>query len=212
MFQETVETPEVASSSNHCHEEQSSYAIDPSIPPYMNECRTPVNSKVTASTTAIATTTTTDTATNDFSLMFEDEITQLDLTNISNFTNNQNTFSSQDQFVLSSFQNQNCINDPIFPFTHALPNDHGVPFIRPTTLSNTCEEDIISPMSPSKFMLSNHTLSSNYPFLNPSIGESLFIGNDIQLQEHEFQGENNGIFCTNYLQHSFNSNDLQVLL
>ncbi|KAK1413656.1 hypothetical protein QVD17_35432 [Tagetes erecta] len=221
LFQETMENPEVASSSNHCHEEESTYAIDPSIPPYMNECLTLVDNNGTTSTTATTTTTVSATAINDFSLMFEDEITQPDLANISNFTNNQYTFSNQDQFDLSSLQNQNRINDPVFPYPHALPNDHGVPVIRPTTLLNTCEEDIIPPMSPSKFMLSNHTLSANYPFLGPSISshltasteaESLFLGNDIQLHEHEFHGDSNsnGIFCTNNLQHSFNSNDLQA--
>ncbi|KAI3826671.1 hypothetical protein L1987_00723 [Smallanthus sonchifolius] len=205
LFQEPVQNSEVASTSNRCYEEQPSYAINPSIPPYITECLTLAD---TTTTTATATTT------NDFSLMFDYKITHLDLTNPSHFANNQYPFSNQDQFDLSLLQNQNQnrINDPIFPYPRALLNDRVGPIIGPTTLLNVCEEDIISPMPPSKFMLSDNTLSSNYPFIDLSIGSNQPISTDGGNLFHElkFHGDNSGIFCTDHLPRSFNSNDFQA--
>ncbi|KAM0002709.1 putative transcription factor C2C2-CO-like family [Helianthus debilis subsp. tardiflorus] len=205
LFQEAPQNSEVASSSNKSYEEQSSCTINPSILPY---CSTGVDNNAIASTT-----------TNDFSLMFEDKITPIDLTNTPHFTNNQYPFSNQDQFDLSLLQNQNQFNDPIFSYPCALSSDHDVPIVGPTKFLNICEQDIISSMPPSKFMLSDNMLSSNYPFINPSINSNLpmsteegnlFLGNDIQIHELEFHGDNNGIFCNDHLPHSFNSNDLQA--
>ncbi|KAI7744449.1 hypothetical protein M8C21_016580 [Ambrosia artemisiifolia] len=210
LFQEPIQNSKVVSSSNRCYEEQSSLTINPSLLSY---CPAGVDNITTTSTT-----TTTTTTTNDFSLMFEDKITPIDLTNASHFTNNQCPFSNQDQFDLSLLQNENQINDPIFsyPCTHS--NDQET-LVGPTTLLNINEQDIISPMLPSKFMLQNNMLSSKYPLINPSMSsnllmptedENLFLGNDIQIHELEFHGDNNGIFCTDHLPHSFNSNDFQA--
>ncbi|KAI3683349.1 hypothetical protein L1987_83852 [Smallanthus sonchifolius] len=201
LFQEPVQNSEVASSSNHCYEEQPSYAINPSIPPYITECPTLAN-----------TTTATASTTNDLSLMFDDKITHLDLTNTSHFANNQYPFSNQDHFDLSLLQNQNRINDPAFPYPRALLNNRVGPIIGPTTLLNVCEEDIVSPMPPSKFMLSDNILSSDYPYIDPSIGSNLPISTDggSLFHELEFHGDNKGIFCNDHLPRSFNSNDFQA--
>ncbi|KAK9058420.1 hypothetical protein SSX86_023262 [Deinandra increscens subsp. villosa] len=86
-------------------------------------------------------------------------------------------------------------------------------------LQNVCEEDIMSPMPPSKFMMSNNAFCSNYSFIDPSVnsnlpmsteGGSLFLGNDNQIHELDFHGDNNGVFGTDHLPHSFNSSDLQA--
>ncbi|XP_076896493.1 uncharacterized protein LOC143549477 [Bidens hawaiensis] len=152
--------------------------------------------------------------------MFEDKISPLDLTTTSHFANSQYPFSNQDQFDLSMLQNQNQnrINDPMFSCPSALSNGNAGPIVGPTTMLNVCEQDIISPMPPSKFMLPDNMLSSNYPFIDPSMssnlpmpteGGNLFLGNDIQIDELEFHGDNTGIFCNDLLP-PYNSNDLQV--
>ncbi|XP_024984519.1 zinc finger protein CONSTANS-LIKE 4-like [Cynara cardunculus var. scolymus] len=80
-------------------------------------------------------------------------------------------------------------------------------------------------MPPSKFMRLNNPLSPNCSFIDPSIhsylpGSSegsgtfnvnLLLGSDILPNELEFQGDNGGMFCTDLLQCSFNSNELQAL-
>ncbi|XP_076959803.1 uncharacterized protein LOC143635983 [Bidens hawaiensis] len=205
LFQETLHNSEVASSSNGCYEEQSSYNINPSIPLY---CPAGVDSSATTASTTVSVTPAPTTNDNDFSLMFEDKIPPLDLTTTSHFANSQYPFGNQDQFDLSMLQNQNRINDPMFSCPSALSNDNVVPIIGPTTMLNICEQDIISPMPPSKFMLPDNMLSSNYPFIDPSMssnlpmpteGGNLFLGNDIQIGELEFHGDNTGIFCNDLL-------------
>ncbi|KAL8204593.1 hypothetical protein R6Q57_010216 [Mikania cordata] len=207
------ENSEVASSSNCCHEEQSSCVmVNPSIPPFVTKCPTLMNNVVSACTTVTATTN------NDLSLMFEHQITPLDLTNTSHF-DNQYPFGNQDQFDISLLQNEDNIIDSMFSYPHTPSNDHVAPHIEPTTLLHLCEEDIISPIMPSKFILSNNKLSSNYHFINTSINsnlpmstecENLFFENDIQFYKLEFHGDNNGIFCPDHSPHSFNSNDFQA--
>lgn len=237
LFQETIQNSEVASSSNCCYEEQSSYTTSLSFPPDITKCPTFVDNTTTAPTTT--TTATVTPTTNNFSLFFEEEITKddlstpLDLTNTSHFTNHQYPFSDQDQLDLSLLQNQvpptldnnTTINGPVFTYPHAFSNDHDAPIIGPMTMRSICEEDCLSSMPPCKFMGLNNPLSSNYSFIDPSINSylsrstegcgisngNLFLGNDLQTHDLEFQGENGGIFCSDPLTHSYNSNELQAL-
>ncbi|KVI00415.1 hypothetical protein Ccrd_021352 [Cynara cardunculus var. scolymus] len=238
LFPETIQNSEVASSSNGCYEEQSSYTTNPSDPwNNMTKCPTLVDTATIALETKATAATATPT-TSKF-LIFEEESiendisTPLDLTNTSSFTNHQYPFSNEDQFDLSLLQNQvplttynNTIdNGPFSSYVHTLSNDHVVPIIRPSALPTVCEEDSLSSMPPSKFMRLNNPLSPNCSFIDPSIhsylpGSSegsgtfnvnLLLGSDILPNELEFQGDNGGMFCTDLLQCSFNSNELQAL-
>ncbi|KAI3511480.1 hypothetical protein L1887_18634 [Cichorium endivia] len=212
-----MQNSEVASSSNCCYEEQSSFRLE--------------------TATAVATAAPT---TANYSSIFEEETmendisTPLDLTNASHFTNDRYPFSNHDQFDLDLLQSQiplidNNIdtNAPIFSYTNTLSNDHAGPAIRLTPLSTVCEESSLSSMPPLKFMRLDNCLAPNCSFIDSSslnsynlpqsregcgmFNGNLFLGNDIQPHDLEFQGENSGMFCSDPPPRAYNSNELQAL-
>nr|XP_043611333.1 uncharacterized protein LOC122582961 [Erigeron canadensis] len=217
LFQETIQSSEVVSTSNYCHGEQSFYTTDLTFPPNITKCPSLVDDVTT-------------TTTNDLPLIFEEKFaddglsTPLDLTNTSVFTNHQYPNCNQVHYDLSLLQNQmppttnnnTTSNDPIFSFHYEFSNDHDFPIIGSNTLQSICEKDNLSSIHPS---------SSNYSFIDPSINsylprlkegseifsENFLLGNDIQTHELEFQGENTVNFCTDPLPHSFNSSELKAL-
>lgn len=215
LFQETIQNSDVASASNCCYEEQSSYAKNLSFPPDMIKYPT-------------SATTTTDNGNDNFATMFEEKLIEnvnslpLDFANLPQYP-----FSNQDQFDLSLLQNQISLggDGPIPPYPH--PNDQTdiVSMIGPMV----CENDYISYMPPSKCMrLNNPSSSPNHCFLdhpylpsrnanpilsmdNCGIFNNLSLANEIQAHELDFQGDNGGIFLSDPLTRPYNSNELQVI-
>ncbi|XP_076889128.1 uncharacterized protein LOC143539805 [Bidens hawaiensis] len=215
LFPETIQNSEVASSSNCCYDDHSSYTTNLSFPPDIIKYPTPAPA----------------TDDNNFSIIFDEEITENDINSVNlDFTTSPNLnlppyqFTSQDQFDFSLLQNQIPLNDhnnPILPY----PSDHGVPIIGPT-LPTVCEDDSLSSMPPSKFMRfnNNHPSSLNCSFMDPSITSYLsgntnpplpletsgIFNGDLFLGELDFKGDNNGIFCLDPLPRPYNSNELQA--
>ncbi|KAJ9541681.1 hypothetical protein OSB04_028187 [Centaurea solstitialis] len=221
LFQEAMHNSEAASASNCCYEEQSSYTKNLSFPPDI----------ITYPPATTTSTTTTDNGGNgNFSTVFEEKITENDVSAPLDFTSlPQYPFSHQDQFDFSVLQNQiSLANDgpPISTYPH--PNDQAevVSVIGPMV----CEDDCLSSMPPSKCMrLSNPNSSPNHCFMdhpylpsgnsNPLLpvescgifNGNLLMGNELQAHELDFQVDNSGIFCPDPLPRPYNSNELQAL-
>ncbi|KAM0013613.1 putative transcription factor C2C2-CO-like family [Helianthus debilis subsp. tardiflorus] len=198
---QTVQNSEVASSSNCCYDDHSSYTTNLSFPPDIIKYPTP------AATT------------DNFSIIFDEEITENDINSVNlDFTTSPHLnlppyqFNNQDQFDLTLLQNQIPLaNDPILPY----PSD-------PMALPTVCEDDGLS----SKLMrLNNPPSSLNCSFMDPSISSYLsgntnpplpvetsgIFGGDLFLGELDFKGDSNGIFCPDPLPRPYNSSELQAL-
>ncbi|KAI7730766.1 hypothetical protein M8C21_008053 [Ambrosia artemisiifolia] len=217
LFPETtIQNSEVASSSNCCYDDHSSYTTNlSSFPPDIIKYPAP----------------TTDADTNNFSIIFDEEITDNDINSVNlDFTTSPHLnlptyqFNNQDQFDLSLLQNQipltNDHNNPILPY----PSDPSV--IGPAALPTVCEDDTLSSMPPSKLMrLNNPPFSLNCSFMDPSITSYLsgntnppltvetsgIFSGDLFLGELDFKGDNNGLFCPDRLPRPYTSNELQAL-
>ncbi|XP_076948059.1 uncharacterized protein LOC143620208 isoform X2 [Bidens hawaiensis] len=217
LFPETIQNSEVASSSNCCYDDHSSYTTNLSCPPDIIKYPTPAPA----------------TDDNNFSIIFDEEITENDINSVNlDFTTSPNLnlppyqFTNQDQFDLSLLQNQITLNDHNNQIMTYPSHDHGVPIIGPT-LPTVCEDDSLSSMPPSKFMRfnNNHPSSFNCSFMDPSITSYLsgntnpplplepsgIFNGDLFLGELDFKGDNNGIFCPDPLPRPYNSNELQAL-
>ncbi|KAI3791062.1 hypothetical protein L2E82_04633 [Cichorium intybus] len=228
LFPEAIQNSEVASSSNCCYEDQSSYTTNVSFPPDIIKYPDPTDNTTKAPTT-----------TNNFSIIFDEEITEnnLDYTISQHLSIPRCQFANQEQFDLSLLQNQipltdqnDTFNGPITTYSHPHPNDHVVPIIGPS-LPAVCEDDCLSAMPPSKFMRLNKTSSPNCSFMDPSVNSylsgnsnlalpadsssvfngNLFLGNEVQPHELDFKGDNGGIFCQDPLPRPYNSSELQAL-
>ncbi|CAH1453039.1 unnamed protein product [Lactuca virosa] len=226
LFQETIQNSEVASSSNYCYDDQSSYTTNLSFPPDIIKYPTPIDNA-----TKIAK------SNNTFSIIFDEEITEnsLDFTTSPHHSLPQYQFGHHDQFDLSLLQNQipdhnDAINGQIQAYHHPHPNDHVVPKMGPV-LPTVYEDDCLSSMPPSKFMRLNKTSSPNCSFIDPALtsylsGNSdpplpvessgifngnLFLGNEIQPHDLDFKGDNGSIFCPDPLPRPYNPNELQAL-
>lgn len=128
----------------------------------------------------------------------------------------------QEQYDLSLLQSQIPLTDhndtdgslSQYTNSHSHQNDHVVP-IMPPPLPPVCEDECLSSMPPSKYMRLKPPSPLNCSYVDPPINSflvgnmnaalsaensgifngSLFLGNEIQHQEFEFQGDNGGIFC-----------------
>ncbi|KAK1421084.1 hypothetical protein QVD17_23174 [Tagetes erecta] len=219
LFQETIQNSDVTSVSNCCYEEQSSYANNNlSFPSDMIKYPIP-----TATTETIGN----DNNNSNFTAMFDERLVENDISASIDFTNlHQYPFSQQDQFDLSLLQNQiSLANDgPISAYPH--PNDQ-TDVVSMMASMVSCENECLS-MPPSKCMRLNNQSSPNHCFLdhpaylpsrtsNPMLpvescgilNGNLSLAND-QFQAHEldFQGDNDGIFCSDPLPHPYNSQAL----
>ncbi|GJV21424.1 putative CCT motif family protein [Tanacetum coccineum] len=214
LFPETIQNSEVASSSNFCYDEQSSFPTAD-----ITKYPTPIDNTKPPTSTNIDTD-----DINNFSLIFDEEITENDIDFITspNLNLPAYQFGHQDQFDLTILQNQidhatNINNGPIQPY----PNDHVVPIIGPTTLSTVCEDDCLSSMPPSKLMRLNNatTTSASCSFMDPSL--SSYLSNpplpletfnaNLFLGDLDFKGDNVGIFCQDPLPPPYNASELQAL-
>lgn len=224
LFPETIQNSEVASSSNCCYDEQSSYTTNISFPTADTiKYPTPIDNTTTTKPPTSNNIDTDDI--NNFSIIFDEEITEndIDFTTPHNLNLPSYQFGHQDHFDLTILQNQidhttNMNNGPIQPY----PNDHGVPIIGPT-LSTVCENDCLSSMPPSKFMRFNNTATSpNCSFMDPSLSSYLsnpplpletskMFNANLFLGDLEFKGDNRGIFCQDPLPPPYNSSELQAL-
>ncbi|KAK1435394.1 hypothetical protein QVD17_01156 [Tagetes erecta] len=200
---QAIQNSEVTSTSNCCYDDNSSsYPSNLSFPPDI-----------------IKYPATTDT--NNFSIIFDEEITENDINSVNlDFSLPPYQFNNQDQFDLTLLQNHQIplTNDPILPYPHPHPN---VPIIdQPAALPTVCEDDTsLSSMPPSKFMRLNNACS----FMDPSVSSYLLSGNtnpvescgifggDLFLGELDLKGDNSGIFCPDALPPPYNSNELQAL-
>ncbi|MFS7916470.1 putative transcription factor C2C2-CO-like family [Helianthus anomalus] len=192
---QTIQNSEVASSSNCCYDDHSSYTTNLSFPPDIIKYPTP------AATT------------DNFSIIFDEEITENDINSVNlDFTTPPYQFNNQDQFDLTLLQNQIPLaNDPILPY----PSD-------PMALPTVCEDD---GLSSKLMRLNNPPSSLNCSFMDPSISSYLsgntnpplpvetsgIFGGDLFLGELDFKGDSNGIFCPDPLPRPYNSSELQAL-
>ncbi|KAI3798085.1 hypothetical protein L1987_33354 [Smallanthus sonchifolius] len=221
LFQETIQNSDVASASNCCYEEQSSYVKNISFPLDMIKYPTPP---------ATTSTTTTDNGNgdigNNYATMFEENNIENDVSDPQDFANlYEYPFSHQDQFDLSLLENQIGLatDGPILSYPH--PNDR-TDVVSMMGSMVACENECLS-MPPSKCMrLNNPSSSPNHCFLDhpylPSrnsnsmlpiescgiFNANLSFVNDIQVRDLDFQGDNGGIFFPDPL---YNSNELQAL-
>ncbi|XP_076950861.1 uncharacterized protein LOC143623972 [Bidens hawaiensis] len=210
LFQETIQNSDVASASNCCYEEQSSYVNNISFPP---------DNMIKYSTT------TNDDSNGRYATMFEGNNIENDISVTQDFSNLQEyPFSQQDQFDLSLLQNQIqfATEGPIMPY----PNDQNdIVSMMGAMIENECMS-----MPPSKYMHLNNPSSSpnhcflDYPYL-PSrnsnsmlpiessgiLNGNLSFANKIQAHELDFHGDNGAIFFPDPLPHPYNSNELQAL-
>nr|XP_043633160.1 uncharacterized protein LOC122604337 [Erigeron canadensis] len=216
LFQETIQNSDVASASNCCYEEQSSYAQNISFPPDI--IKFPMPDKTVMPITDYG----------NFATVFEEKIIENDLFLPSDITNlPQYPFGPQDQFDVSLLENQLSLSTEGPTPPYARPNDHVdvVSIIGPMV----CEDEYLSSMPPSKCMHPNNSSSSNNcysykPYIplrntNPILpmescgifNSNLPLANEIQAHEQDFQGDNGGIYCTNPFPRSYNSCELQSL-
>lgn len=207
LFQETIQNSDVASASNCCYEEQSSYVKNISFPPD-NMIKYPTN----------------DDSNGHYTTMFEENNIENDISVNQDFSNLQEyPFSQQDQFDLSLLQNQIQFTSdgPIMPY----PNDQNdIVSMMGAMIENECMS-----MPPSKCMRFNNPSSSpnhcflDHPYLPSRNSNSMlpiescgiFNGNmsftnEIQVHELDFHGDNGGMFFPDPLPHPYNSNELQV--
>ncbi|XP_027167001.1 uncharacterized protein LOC113767027 [Coffea eugenioides] len=208
LFPETLQNSEVASNSNCCYEEHSSYSTNLSLTPDMN------------SMTSTMTTTTTNNNSN-LSVIFDstDDIendisVSIDFGNSTAYNIPQYVHNQLDQFDYSSL---NARKPPAVPLMappmppvyeeeclSAMP-----PYMRLSTSSPSCSllDPTIGPYLPGNL---NAALAAE----NPGIfsGGCLFLGTELPPQELEFQGENGGIFCPDAMPRVYNcSTELQAI-
>uniref|UniRef100_A0A5B7AP05 Putative transcription initiation factor TFIID subunit 12-like isoform X2 n=1 Tax=Davidia involucrata TaxID=16924 RepID=A0A5B7AP05_DAVIN len=232
LFPETLQNSEVASSSNCCYEENSSYTTNISFAPDINKFTSPIDNNGTINTTTTAPTTTTNT-TNNLSIIFDspeeienDISASIDFSPSSPFSVPPFLNPQQDQFDLSSLQSQVPVTDVVNGLSQ-YPPEAVVPIVGPT-LPAVYEEEVLSsmpymrlnPSSPSCSFL-DHTIGPYLPAgnLNAALfaensgifNGNMLVGTELQPQELEYQGDNGGIFCPEPLPRIFNPSELQAL-
>ncbi|XAR48931.1 hypothetical protein NMG60_11031922 [Bertholletia excelsa] len=212
LFQETLQNSEVASNSNCCYEENSSYAPNLSFDPgdinkssdtsHKNYPQNPVESSTN----------------NNLSAIFDSPEDQIDndisaSIDYSSFLPNQ-----QDQLNLFSLQSygipeysspdQNAIVPFMGPQMASIFEDECLTLVPPYMRLNT-----LSSSPPCSFLESANIgayLEGNSGIFNGSA--SMYVGNELQSKELDYQGDNNsGIFCSEALPSIFNSNEMQSI-
>ncbi|XP_057503475.1 uncharacterized protein LOC130787026 isoform X1 [Actinidia eriantha] len=234
LFQEALQNSEV--NSNHCSYEENnsnSYTTNLSFASNQNHLpnqnlETYTTKTTTASTTTTPTTTTATINNTNFSTIFDtpeeienDISASIDFSQPTQFSLPQFPINQQDQFDLSSFQPQAPLTN-----THVV---NGLAHFPP--LPSVFEDECLSSLIPSYPRLnSNSSISCSFlepqmgPYLPSNLGTTLsaensgifngnlFMGNEFQPQELEFQGDNGGIFCPDqHLPRIYNSSELQGL-
>ncbi|XP_057429458.1 two-component response regulator-like PRR1 [Lotus japonicus] len=219
LFPESIQNSEVTSSSNCCHEENSSYAA--------LDADNKINS--TTETSTINNQNTTNS--NNLSIIFDsqeeienDISASIDFSSSPAFVLPITTTQQEQQFdfssagsVLKGLSSQ-YLTDPVVAAAPLV----GAPL--PSVFDDDCISSIpsylpLNPSSPSCSYLSsamgvympgtlNTALSADSSGL---FGGSILLGSELQTQELDYQGENGGIYCTDSIQHMFNPPDLQAL-
>lgn len=219
LFPESIQNSEVTSSSNCCHEENSSYAA--------LDADNKINS--TTETSTINNQNTTNS--NNLSIIFDsqeeienDISASIDFSSSPAFVLPITTTQQEQQFdfssagsVLKGLSSQ-YLTDPVVAAAPLV----GAPL--PSVFDDDCISSIpsylpLNPSSPSCSYLSsamgvymphgtlNTALSADSSGL---FGGSILLGSELQTQELDYQGENGGIYCTDSIQSMFNPPDLQV--
>lgn len=240
LLREALESPEVTSSPNYCYEENSPYPPKLPFDPNVNNLPTSTIEKYgpmsktttitmpdmppTSSATVAATTTNNN---NHLSILFDpseeienDISASIDFSPSVPYSLPPYLINQQDQFDLSSIQSNG--------FPH-FPSEPIPPLMGPRQLPSGFEHECLSIM-PSYRRLNANSSASN-SFLEPNTGQylpgnlssttfsdnsrffngNLYVGNEMHIQELEFQGENGGIFCPEPLPRIFHSGELQAL-
>ncbi|XP_058202105.1 uncharacterized protein LOC131316692 isoform X1 [Rhododendron vialii] len=128
--------------------------------------------------------------------------------------------NQQDQFDL--FQSQNSFphftSDPIPPLmgTHQLPSGFEreclsiMPSYARLNANSSTSSSFLEPNTGS-YLPSNLTATFSAPDNSRFFNGNLYTGNEMHIQELEFQGDNGGIFCPEPLPRIFHSGELQAL-
>ncbi|XP_057470519.1 uncharacterized protein LOC130759418 isoform X1 [Actinidia eriantha] len=226
LFQEALQNSEVNSNPNCSYEENisNSYTTNLSFAPNQNHLpNTNLETYATKTTTPI--TTAANINNSNFSTIFDtteeienDISTSIDFSQPTQFSIPQFPIHQQDQFDLSSFQPQVPLTNPnvvVNGLSHFPP--------LPSVFEDDCLSSLISSYSnssPSCSFLKPPTrpylpsnLGTTLPADNSGIfNGNLFMGNEFQPQELEFQGDNGGTFCPDqHLPRIYNSSELQGL-
>ncbi|XP_019428251.1 PREDICTED: uncharacterized protein LOC109336237 isoform X1 [Lupinus angustifolius] len=204
-----------------------------------NTVTTPTSTITTTTTTTTAANNNTTNSSN-LSILFDsqeeidnDISASIDLSSSQNFNVPQFLQSQQEQFGnFSCLQQPNvqqlaACNSGVEGFSQ-YSTDPVAPLMQ-APLPSVFEEDCISSV-PSYMPLNPSSPSCN--FLGPGMGQympqgplatalsadrsglfgaSMLLGSELQAQEHEYQAENGGMFCTDSLSRVFNPPDLQAL-
>ncbi|XP_074343358.1 uncharacterized protein LOC141682564 isoform X2 [Apium graveolens] len=240
LFPETLQNSEVASSSNCCYEEHSSYTTSvPFNAPELNKISDSIANNVANKTFNSAPppiTTDNNANTSNLSIIFDsaDDFDN-DISASIDFSSSPTTLSvpqytncQQEKFDISLLQNQigvpdNAVEAVLSQYANGpvVPQLMGPPF--PALNEDECLSSMPSymrmhPSSPTCSFLdpgTNFYLPSN---LNGTLSTessgiftgNLFLGTNLQSQESEYQGDNGGIFSTEPPLRVYNSN-LQAL-
>ncbi|XP_052190966.1 two-component response regulator-like APRR7 [Diospyros lotus] len=252
LFPEPLQNSEVASSSNCCYDDNTSYTTNLSFPPDITKLLNNVEKNgnmaaaaAPASSSPSATSATTPAITpnsahnSDLSVIFDSpEEIQNDISASIDFSSSLSFSVSQflgsqtgDQFDLPSLQSQVPLPDGVVA---GLPQYHQDPVVHlmgpplPSVLEGECLSLMPSYMRlnssspPCSFLDPPSSMAPYLPSnLNTALSAdssgiftgngTLYMGNELQNQEMEFQGDNGGIFCPDPLPRIFNSNELQAL-
>ncbi|GLT76615.1 hypothetical protein SLA2020_482670 [Shorea laevis] len=222
LFPENLQNPEVTS--NSCHEENSTYATNLSMPldfeklsSYQdNHGMTNIATSTTTTTTPVFTATpTTNNNTSNLSIIFDspdkiDNEISIDFAPSPPFSFPQFPTTHQDQYDHTLVHPQIPLTDVVDGLTQ-YSAEPVVPLIGPP-LPAVFEEDCLSPLpSYATFMPAGAMTAALAADSSGIFAGSLLMGSELQPQELEYQGENGGIFCPDSLQRAFNLGHLQVL-
>ncbi|CAL5416543.1 unnamed protein product [Camellia sinensis] len=240
LFPEPLQNSEVTSTSNNtncCYEDNTPYPTNLSFPPDItNLPYTTVHDKTTTSTTPNTPTTTTPTANNNrnLSAIFDSpEELENDISVSIDFSPFLTNSNQQDQFDPSSLQSQTPLTDTtvVVNGLSQYPPDSVVPLLGPP-LPSFFEEECLS-LIPSYMHLNSSSSGPPCIFVDATdtmgpylpgnlrttlsadssgiFSGSMYMGNEMQNQELEYQSDNGGIFCQENLPRIYNSCELQAL-
>ncbi|XP_017232180.1 two-component response regulator-like APRR5 [Daucus carota subsp. sativus] len=240
LFPETLQNSEVASSSNCCYEEHSSYTTNvPFNTPEVSKLSDSIANNVTRKPFSNAPppmSAENNTNTSNLSIIFDSaEDFDNDISASIDFSSSPTALSvpqftncQQQQFDISLLQTQLGVADnAVDASLSQYANGPVVPQIMGPPFPALNEDECLSSMP--SYMRMNHS-SPTCSFLDPGINSylqsnlngtlstessgiftgNLFLGTDLQPQELDYQGDNGGLFSTEPLSRVYNSN-LQAL-
>lgn len=233
LFPEALQDTEVASTSNCCYEEPSSYANN--LPLNTSQEINKISNTNISSTNTTKTTSTPqpNDHTNNLPLVFvssedidNDISASIRFSPSPQFSMPSKFLDAQQQeeetFDISLLHNELGINDAPAVEAAVLPQYAGdlsiVPPLFGPNLPPLHEEDCLPSMPNCSFLdlEINSYIPSNINVTLPSencggFNGSMFMGTELQPQELDYQGDNGGIFCAEPLQPQVYNSDLQVL-